>query len=162
MTLLLLSIWWVGREFIDVVDSICQLSLSFQRRFQGLQNSISCGFDNFMRQPWLYFCNRFDASVMSSLTLSIPYGSCHSELIDDFNVHSDYVFANDLWISRDIAFLTITCVNHDSIFAIYLMCRSWIHWCCWFHTSPVTQYSVMISRSRATLFSLMIYASAVT
>jgi len=44
--------------------------------------------------------------------------------IDDFKVYRDDVFANDLWISSDIAFLTISCVSHDSIFAIDLMCRS--------------------------------------
>ena len=77
-------------------------------------------------QPWLYFCYQFDASVVNSLTLSIPYGSCHSVFIDDFKVCSDSVFTDDLWIS------------YDSIFTIGLMCQSWIHLHCRFHTSTVT------------------------
>jgi len=68
-----------------------------------------------MRQPWLYFCYRFDTSFVNSLTLSIPYVTCHSVFIDDFKVYRDFVFANDLWISNDIAFLTIPCVSHNSI-----------------------------------------------
>jgi hypothetical protein len=58
--------------------------------------------------------------------------------------------------------LTIPCVNHDSIFAIDLMHRWWIHWLCRFHTSAVTQYSLTISSSIGTLFLLTIYGSAVT
>jgi len=119
-------------------------------------------FDNSMCQPWLYFCYQFDASIMNSFTLLIPYVDCHSVFIEFFNVYSDSVFADDLWISRDIVFLTIPSVSHDSIFAIDLMRRSWIHWCCRFHTSAVTQYSLMISRSTMTLFSLTIYGSGVT
>ena len=61
---------------------------------------------------------------MNSLTLSILYIGCHSVFIDDFEFYSDSVFADDLWISLDIAFLTIPCVSHDSIFAIDLMRRS--------------------------------------
>jgi hypothetical protein len=76
--------------------------------------------------------------------MSIPYGSCHSVFIDDFNVYSDSVFADDLWISIDIAFLTFPCVNQCSSFAIDWMRQSWIHWRCRFHTSVVTQYSLMI------------------
>jgi hypothetical protein len=119
-------------------------------------------FDNSMCQPWLYFCYQFDASIMNSFTLLIPYVDCHSVFIEFFNVYRDSVFADDLWISRDIVFLTIPSVSHDSIFAIDLMRRSWIHWCCRFHTSAVTQYSLMISRSTMTLFSLTIYGSGVT
>jgi hypothetical protein len=74
---------------------------------------------------------------MNSLTLSIPHISWHSVFIDDFKVYSDFVFADDLWISRDIAFLTIPCVSHDSSFAIDLMSRSWIYWRCRLHTSAV-------------------------
>ena len=59
---------------------------------------------------------------MNSLTLSIPYVRCHSVLIDDFKVYSDFVFAEDLWMSLDITFLTIPCVSHDSIFATDFMC----------------------------------------
>jgi hypothetical protein len=115
-----------------------------------------------MRQPWLYFCYWIHASVVNSVTLSIPYGSCHSVFNDDFLVYSDSVFANDFWIRSDIAFLTIPCVNYYSSFAIDLMHQSWIHWRCGFHTSAVTQFWMMISWSTGTQFSLTIYGSTVT
>ena len=119
-------------------------------------------FDNSMCRPWLYFCFRFDASVVNSLTLSIPCGSCHSVFIDDFKVYCYSVLACDLWISRNIAFFTIPCVGHDSIFVIDWMRRSCIQWRCRFHWIAVTQYSLMISRSTVTLFWPPIYRSAVT
>jgi hypothetical protein len=172
MTLFLLSIWCIGREFIDTVDYIRPLSLSFQWQLHCLQRLSFCWrfvyeqwhsvFDNSMRQPSLYFCYRFDASVVNSLTLSITYLGCHSVFIDDFKVYSCSVFAGDLWISRYIAFLTIWCVSHDIIFAINWMCRSWIQRHCRFHMSPVTQYSLMISRFTVALFSPAIYGSVVT
>jgi hypothetical protein len=150
MTLFLLSNSCIGREFSDVVDSTRQLSLSIHWWFQGLQwlcfrwrfrdKPWHIIFDNSMCQPWLYFCYRFDVSVVNSLTMSIPYVGCHSVFIDDFKVYSDSVFADDLWISRDMAFLTIPCVSHDAILAINLMRRLWIHWRCRFHTSAGTQF----------------------
>jgi hypothetical protein len=157
MTLFLLSIWCVGREFIDVVDYIVRLSFSIHWRVQGLQ--LLCFhlwfmdqhwhifFYNSMRHPWLYFCYRFDASVMNSVTVSIPYVSCHSVFIDDFNFNRDSIFYDDLWISSDIAFLTIPCISHNSIFAIDLMRPSSIHLRYRFHTSAIIQFSVMISMS---------------
>jgi hypothetical protein len=81
-----------------------------------------------MRQPRLYFCYRFDVSVVNSLTLSITYVGCHLVFINDFKVYSYCLFAGDIWISCDIAFLTIPCVSHDSIFAIDWMHQSWIQW----------------------------------
>jgi hypothetical protein len=132
----------------------------FGRRFMDkLWQSV---FDNSMRQPWLYFYYRFDVSFVNSVTLSIPHGSCQSVFSDDLEVYNDSVFAADLWISSDIAFLAIPCVGHDSIFSIDLMRRSWIQWRCRFHTAGLTQYSLMISRSTVTLFSAAIYGSAVT
>jgi hypothetical protein len=105
MTLFLLSIWCVSPKFINVIDSTRQLSLSFQGWFLGLQWLSFCWrfmdqqwhsvFDNSLRQPWLYFCYRFDASIVNSLTLWIPLVSCHSIFIDDFKVYSDAVFAAD-------------------------------------------------------------------
>jgi hypothetical protein len=172
MTLFLLSIWCVGREFIDAVDSLRHLSLCIHWRYHGLQ--LLCFrrrflnqqrhdiFDNSMRQPGRYCCYWFDASVINSLTLSIPYESGHSVFIGDFKVYSYSVFAGDLWISRDITFMTIPYVSHDLIFAIDLMRRLWIHWCCQLHTSAVTQYSSMISRSTVALFSPSICGSAAT
>jgi len=172
MTLFLLSIWCVAREFIDAIDSIHHLSLSNHWRFQGLQwlyfhwrfmdQPWHNVFDYSMCQPWLYFCYRFDVSVVNSLMLSIPYVGRHSIFSDDFKVYRDSVFYDDLWISTDIPFLTSPCVSHDSIFAIDLICPPWIHWRCRFHTSPVTQYSLTISTSKTTQFSLTIYGSVVT
>jgi len=169
ITLVLLSIWCVGRQFIYAVDSTRPLSLSFHWLFQCLQrlsfpwrfrnqlwHSI---FDNSMRQPWLYFCYRFDASVVNSLTLYVGF---HSVFIDDFKIYNDPVFAANLWINRDIVFLTIPCVSHDSSFAIDLIRRSSIQLRCRFHTSAVTQFSFTISMSTETQFSLTIYESAVT
>jgi hypothetical protein len=89
---------------------------------------------------------------VNSVTLSIPYVGCHSIFIDDFKFYRDFVFADDLWISNDIAFLKIPCVNHDSSFAIDLMRRSSIHLRCRFHTSAVTQFSLTISMSTETVF----------
>jgi len=87
-------------------------------------------FDNSMCQSWLYFFYWFDVSIVNSLTLSITYVCYYSVFIDNFKVYSDSVFAADLWINRDIVFLTIPCINHDSIFVIDLMRPSWIHWHC--------------------------------
>jgi hypothetical protein len=115
-----------------------------------------------MRRPWLYFCYLLDASVVNSLTMSIPCCTCHSVFIDDFKVYGHFVLAADLWISRDVAFLTIPCVGHDSIFSIDLMRRSWVHWRCRFHAIAVTQYSLTISRSTVTLLWPVTYGSAVT
>jgi hypothetical protein len=171
MTLFLLSIWCVGREFIDVVDSMLYLSLSIHWRFQGLVLLSFCRqfmdqpwhivFFISMRRPWLYFCYQLDVYVMNSLTLSILCCTFHSFFIDDFKVYGYSVLAGDLWISRDIAFLTIPCVSHDSIFSIDLMCRSCIHWRCRFHAVGVTQYSLTISRSTVTLFWPAIYGATV-
>ena len=109
-----------------------------------------------MRRQWLYFCYRFHVRAVSYLTLSIPYVSYHSDFSDDFKVYSDSVFTYDLWSTSDIAFLTIPCVSHDSIFAIDFMRRSGIHRRCRFRTSVVTQFSLTISMFNVTQFSLTI------
>jgi len=87
-------------------------------------------FDNSMHHSWLYFCYRFDASVVNSLTLSIPFGSCHSVFIDNFKVYCSFLLAGDLWISHDITFwqfhvaamtlflLSILCIVREFIDAI--------------------------------------------
>ena len=95
-------------------------------------------FYNSIRQPWLYFCYGIHVSVVNSFMLSIPYVSNHLVFIDDLKVYSNSVFAEDLWINTDIAFLTIPFVSHDSIFAIEFMRQSWIHLHCRFHTSAIT------------------------
>jgi len=109
-----------------------------------MDQKLNSVFDDSIRQPWVYFCYRFDALIVNSLTLSIPYGNCHSVFIDDFKVYSVSVFVDNLWIRRKIAFLTIPFVSHESIFAIDLMRRSWIHWRCRLDTSTVTQYLLTI------------------
>ena len=119
-------------------------------------------FYNSMSLPWHYFCYLFDALVVNSLTRLITYVGCQSIFVDDFKVYSYSVFAGDLWISRDIVFLTIPWVCHDSIFAIDLMRRLWIYRRCQFHTSAVSQYSLTISRSTMILFLPSICGSAVT
>jgi hypothetical protein len=172
MTLFFLSIWCVDRKFIDAVNYIHRLLGIIHWWFRGLQwlrfrwrfmdQQWHSVFDNYIRQPLLYFCYRFDVSVVNSLTLSIPYVGCHSVFIDDFKVYSDSVFAGDLWITRDIAFLTVQWVCYDFIFATDSMRRSSIHWRCLFYTSIVIQYSLTISSSIWTLFSLTIYGSVVT
>ena len=172
MTLFLQSIWCFIHEFIDYVDSIHLVSLSVRWWFQGLQwlnfrwrfmdQQWHSVFDNSMHQPWLYFCYRFVASFVNSLTLLIAYVGCPLVFIDVFKVSEDDVFADDWWICRDITFLTIPCINHDSIFAIDFMCHSWIQWCCRFHTSVVTKYLLTISRSTVTLFSPAINGSTTT
>jgi len=169
MTLFSLLIWCVCPEFIDVVDSIRHLSLNNLWWFQDLQwlcfrwrfmdQSLHTVFDTSMRQPWLYFCYWFDASIVNSLTVWIPLVSSHLVFRDDFLVYSDSVFVDDLRISSDIAFLTIPCVSHDSILAIDLMRLSWIHLRCWFHMFGGTQFSKMISISTGNKFSLTIYGS---
>jgi len=127
MTLFLLSIGCISREFSDTLipyvgcRSIFIDDFKFYRDFvfaDDLWIINDSVFDISMRQPWLYFCYRFDASVLNSLTLSITYIGYHSVLIGDFKVYSYSVFAGDLWISRDIMFLTISCITHNSIFAI--------------------------------------------
>jgi hypothetical protein len=167
-----LTIPCVSHDSIFAFNSIRQLSLSIHWWFQGLQllyfrrrfmdqlwHNV---FENSMCQQWLYFSYRFDVSVVNSVTLLIPYGSCHSVFMDHFKFNKDSVFADDLWISSDITFLIIPCVSHDSSFAIDLMRRSSIHLLCRFHTSVVTQFSLTISMSIETQFSLTIYESAVT
>jgi len=109
--------------------------------------------DSVFADDFLYFCYRFHALVANSLTLSIPYVRCHSVFSDGFKAYSDPLFADDLWISRQIAFLTIPCISHESIFAVDWMRLSWIHWRCRLHTSAVTQYSLMISRCTVTVFA---------
>jgi hypothetical protein len=95
-------------------------------------------------------------SVRNSLTLSLLYVSYDSDLNDDFKVYSDSVFADDLCITSDIVLFTIPCVTHDYILGIDVRHRSRIHLRCRFHTPVVTQFSVRISRSRVTQFSLTI------
>jgi hypothetical protein len=81
-----------------------------------------------MCQPWLYFCYRFDVSVVNSLTLWIRYVSCHSVFMDDFLVY------NDSWIHWHCWFHTLAVIQFSGI----------ISW------STKTQFSLMIYGSAAT------------
>ena len=172
MNLFFIWILYLYRECKDAVEYKRQLSLSIKWQYDCLERLSSRWrimdlhwhsiFDNSMHQRWLHFCYQFDTSVVKSLTLSIPYASCHLVFIYHFKVYIYSVLSADLWISRYIAFLTIPCVSHDSIFAINLMRRSWSHWRCRFHTPAVTQYSLTISSFTRSLFSLMIYGSTMT
>jgi hypothetical protein len=69
----------------------------------------------FLLSIWPFGCEFCDA-VDSIRKLSLIFR-------DNFKAYRDSVFADDSWISSDIAFLTISCVNRDSIFAIDLMRR---------------------------------------
>jgi len=159
---------WIQWRYRLHTSAVTQYSLTISRSTVTLFSPSICGspwhsvLDNSMHQLWLYFCSLFDASVVNSVTLSIPYGNGHSVFIEDFKVYCYSVFTGDLWITHDIAFLTIPSVSHDSIFSIDLFHCSWIHWRCQFHTSAITQYSLTISRSTITLFSPLIYGSTVT
>jgi hypothetical protein len=159
MNSLTLSITYVGSKSLFIHDFKVYSDCVFAANYWISSDSV---FDNSMRRPSFYFCYWFYTSVMNSLTLSIPCDSCHSVFINNFKVYSYSVFIGDLRINRDMAFLTIPCVDHDSIFAIDFMRRWWIQWCCRFHTAVVTQYLMKISMSTVTLLSLVIYGSAVT
>jgi hypothetical protein len=171
MTLFLLSIWCVDSEFINIVHSLRQLSVSIHWWFQGLQGR--CIHWRFMDQQWHGVFWEFHASSMTLFLLSIwcvhcefidaidSIVYCHLVFSDDFNVYRYSDFADDLWISSDMAFFSIPCVSHDSIFAINLRRRSWIYWCCRLDMSAITQYSLTITRSTVSLISLTIYGSDV-
>jgi hypothetical protein len=106
----------VGREFIDTVDFVRQLSLSFQWWFLGLKSfsfrsrflvssdvvtsndpNDSVFSVDFMRQLWICFCCLLHASSVTQQQFTIP------------------------------------CVIHDSNFAIKSMCRPWLYFCYPFH-----------------------------
>jgi hypothetical protein len=172
MTLFSLMISFVNREFVFVVDSIRQPWLNFQRWFLVLQwlsfrwrfmdqhrHSV---FDDSMRQTWIYFCYRFYASLLHSVTLSTPYVSCHSYFSGHFKVNGDSVFADDFWSVVTQFSLTIPCVHDDSVFSIDFIRQPWISIRCRFYPSAVTQFSKMISRSTVTQISNMISRSTVT
>jgi hypothetical protein len=109
-----------------------------------------CVFDDSMSQTWIYFCYRFDASLVNSLTLSTPYISCHSYFSCDFKVYCDSVFADDFWSVVTQFSLTIPCVNDEFVFSIDFTRQPCISILCQFHPSAVTQFSKMISRSTVT------------
>jgi hypothetical protein len=99
--------------------------------------------DNSMRQPWLYFCYRFDASVLNSLTLSLSIR---------------WRFHGLQWLCFRWRFVD---PSWHSVFDNYMR-QPWLYFCYRFHMSVVTHHSLTITRFTVTLFSLMIYRLAVT
>jgi len=170
MTLFSLMISFVNRELVFAVHSIRQPGLIFQRwflvlkwlsfRWRFMDQHWHSVFDDSMPQRWIYFCYRFYASLVNSLTLSTPYVGCHSYFSGDFKVYSDSVFADDFWSVVTQFSLTIPCVNDDSVFSNDFIRQPWISIRCRFHPSALTQFSKMISRSTVTQFSLTTYGSA--
>ena len=79
--------------------------LNFQRLFLVLQwlsfcwrfmdQHWHCVFDDSMPQTRIYFCYRFYASLVNSLTQSTPSVSCHSYFSSNIKVYVDCVFADD-------------------------------------------------------------------
>jgi len=148
MTLFSLLISSVNRELVFAVDSIHHPWLNFQRWFLVLQwlsfrwrfmhKHSHCGFDDSMRQTWIYFCYRFYALLVNSLTLSTPYVRCHSYFSGDFKVYGDSVFTDDFWSVVTQFSLTIPCVNDDSVFSIDFIRQPRISICCGFHPSHLS------------------------
>ena len=165
MNLFLLSVSPVGREFFDAIDSIRQLSLILQWRFQdpqwlcfrwrflvsdeGVFTSDSMGQDDpvlsfdFVHQPWISMRCRFHPSTVTQFQrwfLVLQWLSFRCRFLDQH------------WY----------CVFDDSMRQtwIYFCYRfkppSWILWHCRLHTSAGTHISVEISMSKVTLFSLTI------
>jgi len=112
--------------------------LSFRCRF--LDQHWHSVFDDSMRQTWIYFCYRFHASVVNSLTVSTPYGSCHSYFSGDFRVYSDFVLGDDFSSVVTQFSLAIPCVNDDSLFSFDFVRQPWISMRCRFQPSAVTQF----------------------
>jgi hypothetical protein len=97
-------------------------------------------FEDSLRQTWIYFCYRFLASLVNSLTLSTQYVSCHSYYSGDFRVLCDFVFADDFWSVVTQFSLTIPCVNDDSRFSFDFARQQWIRMRCRFHPSAVSHF----------------------
>jgi len=147
MTLFSLLISCVNRELDFAVDSMRHPSLKFQWWFLVLHwlsflwwfiNLQWQCFQRFHAWAMTLFFYWFDASVMNSQTLSIPYISCHLVFSADFKVYSHSVFADDFRSVGTQLSLTIPCVNDDSIFSIDYMRQPWISIRCRFHPSAVT------------------------
>jgi len=115
-----------------------------------------------MPQTRIYFCYRFYASLVNSLTQSTPYVSCHSYFSGDLNVNTHSVFADDFWSVVTQFSLTIPFVNDDSVSFIDFIRQPWISIRCRFHSSLLTQFSKMISHPTVIQFSKMIPHSTVS
>jgi len=120
--------------------------LNFQRLFLVLQwlsfcwrfmdQHWHCVFDDSMPQTRIYFCYRFYASLVNSLTQSTPSVSWHSYFSGNIKVYVDSVFADDFWSVGTQFSLTIPCVNDDTIFSNDFLHQPWISIRCRFYLSP--------------------------
>jgi hypothetical protein len=90
-------------------------------------------FDTSMHQPWLYFCYRFDASVMKSVMDSTHQLSLSFQgwFLGLQGLSFRWRFMDQRWHN----------VFDNS------MHRPWLYFCYRFHTSAGIQFSVMISIS---------------
>jgi len=93
-----------------------------------------------MRQTWIYFCYRFLASLVNSLTLSTPYVSCHSYYSSDFKVYIDFVLGDDFKSVLTQFSLAIPWVNDDPVLSFDFVRQPWIRMRCPFHPSAVNQF----------------------
>jgi hypothetical protein len=133
MNLFLLSVICVAREFFNAVDSIRQLSLILDWRFQGHQSLCFCW-------RFLVGCDTvFTNDFMRQMTLfSLLISFVNRELVCAVNsirqpwLNFQRWFLVLLWL---IVCLTNPCVKFKSIFAIGFMRRSWIRWRCRLHMS---------------------------
>jgi hypothetical protein len=154
-----LTIPCVNDDSVFSIDFLCQSWISLSCRFRSsavtqfqtwflilqwlsfrwwfLDQHWHSVFHDSMRQTWIYFCYRFHASVVNSLTLSTPYVSCHSYYSGDFRVHSDAVFGDDFWSVVTQFSPMIPCVNDDSVFSIDFLRQPWVSIRCWFPSSIV-------------------------
>jgi hypothetical protein len=124
MNLFLLSVICIAREFFNAVDSIRQLSLILDWRFQGHQSLCFCW-------RFLVGCDAvFTNDFMRQMTLfSLLISFVNRELVCAVNsIRQSWLnfqrwFLVLLWL---IVCLTIPSVKLESIFAIGFMRRSWI------------------------------------
>jgi len=108
--------------------------LSFRWRF--MDQHWHCVFVDSMPQTRIYFCCRFYASLVNSLTRSTPSVSCHSYFSGNIKVYVDSVFAEDFWSVVTQFSLMIPCVNDDTVFYNDFLRQPWISIRCRFYPSP--------------------------
>jgi hypothetical protein len=112
MTLFLLPIRCVSHEFIDRVESIRQLSLSFQSRFPVNNNTVFT--NDSMHQQRLSFLCWFHASIVNLFLLSIPCVIHHPRTVHDSMRQTRLKFCYQIHASTMILFLlSISCVGSE-------------------------------------------------
>jgi hypothetical protein len=154
MTLFSLMISSVNRELVFAVDSIRHPWLNFQRWFLVLQwlsfrwrfmdQHWYSVFDDSMRQRWIYFCYRFFASLLNSLTLSTPYVICpHTSVVISRSPVTLFslMISGPLWRSFHWRFLAstmtlfsllISFVNRELVCAADSIRQPWLKFQTWF------------------------------